>query len=811
MSRFITLIIFSFLSTGVWAQQGSIRGFVKNEKGEALASSTVTIEGAKLSTLTSDQGEFQFQHIKPGNYRLLVTMIGYDLGGKKITVSAGQETVVEFKLAEGSLELQTVEITGRKENTYRNTQSFLATKTATALKDVPQAVSYVTKELMQDQQAFRMGDVVKNISGVNSFSGYDDYTLRGFRSNTMLLNGLKVAASFWNQPLLVNMERVEVIKGPAAALFGNTDPGGTINRVTKKPLDVDRKTFAFTVGSFQTYRGTMDITGPINESKTVLYRVNAGYENTETFKTNLGSESFIVSPSISFAPNEKTSVNLDLVFAHTNSKLYRGQPIFGASAGTDLYSTPISFTIGRASDYQKEKNFSATVSVSHKFSESFSVNFSYLKFLYNENLMEHRTSNSYAVDSAGKEISTLMQMQTIRRISKNYNDNLTSYAVKKFRTGPLDHQLLIGYDYNQFSVPVGGSSETARGYKLKNGTVANTYNKAKKDDYVLDSKGNPVPNVPHFDLVNPDYSMANTSAYITTSTATAPARSLSHGIYIQDQIKWNRWSLLLGLRKEFFVDKFNFEKANEQDVRQESLIPRIGLVYSLTRDINLYATWVEGFMPQATASMTNPRAGGPFSPLVSRMYEAGAKGDFLRGRLSATVAVYHLEQNNVLVNAANPTNPDSLLQRGQDRGRGVELDINGRITNDLFISANYAYSKTIIAKSTIKEQEGRIKENAPLHQGGIWAKYQVSDGKLKGFGIGAGSNFVTKRNTFSTVLTLPGYVILDAAVYYRFEKVQLAVNFNNILDKTHWEGGYDFNRLFPGAPRNFLATISYTL
>lgn len=811
MTKSFTIVFFLLIAAGVMAQQGSIRGVVKSEKGETLQAATVQIEGTKQIALTNEAGVFSFQNVQPGNYKLLITIIGYDLAVKKVTVTAGDEASVDVKLSEGSLELQTVEITGRKENTYRNSQSFLATKTATALKDVPQAVSYVTKELMQDQQAFRMGDVVKNISGVNSFSGYDDYTLRGFRSNTMLLNGLKVAASFWNQPLLVNIERVEVIKGPAAALFGNTDPGGTINRVTKKPLDVDRKTFAFTVGSFQTYRGTMDITGAVNDSKTVLYRINAGYENTETFKTNLGSESFILSPSISFAPNEKTSVNLDLVFANTNAKLYRGQPIFGATAGTDLYSTPISFSIGRASDYQKEKNFSATVSVTHKFSESFSINFSYLKFLYNENLMEHRTSNSYAVDSAGKEIPTLMQMQTIRRLSKTYNDNLTSYAVKKFNTGPLNHQLLIGYDYNQFSVPVGGSSETARGYKLKNGNVANTYNKAKKDDYLLDGKGNPVPNVPHFDLVNPDYSMANTATYITTSTATAPARSLSHGIYIQDQIKWNRWSLLLGLRKEFYEDKFNFEKATEQDVRQESLIPRIGLVYSLTRDINLYATWVEGFMPQATASMTNPRAGGPFSPLVSRMYEAGAKADLVRGRVSATVAVYHLEQNNVLVNASNPTNPDSLLQRGQDRGRGIEVDINGRVTNDLFISANYAYGKTIIAKSTIKAQEGRLKENAPLHQGGIWAKYQVSDGKMKGLGIGAGSNFVTKRNTFSTILELPGYVIVDAALYYKFEKVQLSVNFNNIFDKIHWEGGYDFNRLFPGAPRNFLATISYTL
>ena len=810
MNKTILTLQLCLISGLLAAQTGSIHGRVINRQGEKLPSVTVQLIPAGLTVVTNESGNYYFEKIAAGNYSLSVSAVGFSAVSRSITVRAGKETVVNFELELSSRELQSVEITGRKENTYRNSQSFLATKTATALKDVPQAVSYVTKELMQDQQAFRTGDIVKNISGVNQFSGYDDFTLRGFRSRTQLLNGLKTVVGFWNQPLLVNVERVEVIKGPAAALFGKTDPGGTVNRVTKKPLDVARKNFSFTVGSFQTYRTTMDLTGPLNEDKTILYRMNLGYEKSETFKTNQGTENIILGPSLSFAPNDKTSVNLDLVFALTNTKLYRGQPIFGASAGANLNSTPISFTIGKANDYLQEKNFSATVSVSHKFSESFSFNCSYLRFMYNEDLMEHRTSNSYAVDSAGNEIPTKMQMLTIHRKSIDYNDNLTSYFVKQFNTGPLQHRLLFGFDYDQYSIPVGGSSETARGYRLKNGGVANTYNKSKKDDYILDSDGNPVPNVPHFDLVNPDYSIANTSGYITASTVIAPARSFSYGVYMQDQVKWNRLSLLFGLRREFYSDKFNYQKNNEQNIRQDTWIPRVGLVYSVTPAVNLYATWVQGFVPQNISSMTNPAAGGPFDPLISRLYEIGAKGDFLQGRLSATLALYHLEQNNVLVNANDPVKPDLLLQRGQERGRGIEIDINGQVSNNLFISANYTYSKTIISKNTDKTLEGLLKENAPLQQGGIWMKYQVMNGTWKGLGIGAGSNFVTERRTFSDILKLPGYVVADAAVYYRFDKVQLSVNLNNIFDKTYWTGGYDFNRLFPGAPRNFLATIAYT-
>lgn len=708
-------------------------------------------------------------------------------------------------------QLQTVEVTGRKDNSYKNERSFSATKIEMAVKDVPQAISTVTKELMQDQQAFRMGDVVKNVSGVNQFSGYDDFTLRGFRSNTQLLNGLRTITGFWSMPLLVNIERVEVIKGPAAALFGNTDPGGTINSVTKKPLDVSRKIFGFSVGSFQTYRGTIDMTGPLNDEKTVLYRLNLGYENSETFKTNMGTENIVISPSLSFAPTNKTRVNLDLVYSLSNGKLYRGQPIFGAAAGTQLGSTPISFTIGKANDYQKEKYFSSNISLSHQFTQNFSFNISYLKYQWNENLMEHRTSNAYAVDSAGKELPTLMQMTTIRRLSKNYNDNMTAYFVSRFNTGVLEHQLLVGYDFNQFSVPVGGSSETARGgYRLKNGTVGN-YVKANKDNFILDANGNPVPNVPHFNLVNPDYSIATVSGYITTSTATAAAKNMAHGIYLQDNIKWNKFSLLIGLRKEFYKDKFNFKKPAEQQVEQNSFIPRIGLVYNLTPQINVYGLFVQGFMPQSTSTIVNPNVGGPFEPLTSRMYEGGAKADLLNGKLGATIALYHLEQNNVLVNANDPANPERLEQRGQERGRGIEVDVNGRILDNLSISANYTYSETQITRSADPKLVGKLKENAPRQQGGLWVKYAFRNGNLKGLGAAAGGNFVGGRRTFSDILQLPGYAVGNAAVYYHFDKIQLSVNINNIFDKVHWIGGYDFNRLFPGAPRNIQATIYYTL
>src|SRR5690606_19711596 len=309
------------------------------------------------------------------------------------------------------------------------------TKTETPIRFVPQAISYVTKEVIDDQQAFKTSDIIKNISGVNVFSFYNnDFTLRGYRASNALINGLRNPTGSWSQSLLPNVERIEVIKGPASALFANTDPGGTVNTVTKKPLDVNRRSINFATGSYNTFRMASDFTGPMNNEKTLLYRLNLAYQNGQSFRVLQGGEDLVIAPSISFIPTDRTQLNVDFVYSKTKSRLDRGQPIFGATAGTDLYSTPISFAIGKENDYANELSLYTTASLQHKFTDNISFNASYMKFLYDEDLLEHRTSNRYAVDADGVEIPTLMEMQTIRRKRKNYNDNITLYLVNDFST-----------------------------------------------------------------------------------------------------------------------------------------------------------------------------------------------------------------------------------------------------------------------------------------------------------------------------------------------------------------------------------------
>jgi len=184
--------------------------------------------------------------------------------------------------------------------------------------------------------------------------------------------------------------------------------------------------------------------------------------------------------------------------------------------------------------------------------------------------------------------------------------------------------------------------------------------------------------------------------------------------------------------------------------------------------------------------------------------------EFLSGNFSVNLAGYQIEQNNILINAGDEGNPDRLRQIGQQRARGVELDVYGRVLPTLSLTANFAYNETIITESDIEEEKGRLLPNAPKVQTGLWAKYVFTTPVLRGVGIGLGSHYVGVRNTFNTLLELPSYVIVDAALYYNVDKFKLSLNLNNLFDKTHWVGGYDFNRLYPGAPRNFLAGVAYT-
>ncbi|MGO1650286.1 MAG: TonB-dependent siderophore receptor, partial [Sphingobacterium sp.] len=670
----------SLLTSVAFAQNHRIEGQVTDRAGQPLQGVTIRLEDGTHQDISDREGRFALEQLASGPHRIRLSFLGYQTRFVPFALPRNTNEPLSIRLAQEEAILQTVEIVGRAEQSYKNATSFAGSRTETLIKEDPQAISYVTKEVMEDQQAFKPGDILKNISGVNSFSYYNnDISIRGFRSGGALINGLRNPTSSWSQSLLANVERVEVIKGPASILYGDSDPGGTVNTVTKKPLVENRKSIDFATGSFNTLRLKSDFTGPMNEQKTLLYRLNLAYQNAESFRVLQGGEDLLIAPSISFLPSDRTRVNFDFVYSKSKSKLDRGQPLFGATAGTDLNSTPISFAIAKQNDFLDELNLNATLSIQHRLTDQISLNASYMKFLYDEDLLEHRTSR-YAVDEAGAEIPTLMGMQTIRRKRKIYNDNLSVYLASHLKTGAIEHRLTFGYDYDQNVAPVGGSNYNAVGYRNADNTgFINDYDPTRPEDYLI-VEGAPVPNVPHFDLANPDYSISEISGYFNVSSPQPVAKIFQHGIYLQDQLKWGRFRATLSVRQGFYTSVENYQKAEEKLVQQSKFIPRVGLLYMPIPELSVYANYAQGYQPQSASIIADPdRYGGPFDPLTSVSYEIGAKSELLSNLLAINLAVYHIEKNNILMNANDGDNPDLLRQLGQQRSRGVEIDVNGQI------------------------------------------------------------------------------------------------------------------------------------
>ncbi|CAG5070208.1 Metal-pseudopaline receptor CntO [Dyadobacter sp. CECT 9623] len=823
--RIPSLLFFFILTSFVArAQTGTIKGQIKTAAGTPAEYINIILKGTGKGTVTSSTGEFEFNALADGTYQLIGTGVGIKRIDQTVSLKSGEIVNLELTAAESAEELQTLEILGRKETTYKNDLSFIASKTATPIKEVPQAISYITKEVMRDQGTFLMGDAVKNMSGVNQFTFYDDLTIRGFRMNggstTQLVNGLRTFSGFWKQPPVNYLERVEVIKGAASALYGNTSPGGTINRVTKKPLDTPQKSLSFTTGSYNTLRMLADFTGPMNEKKTLLYRLNVGYNNAQSFRNLQFDKNIIVAPSVSFLPTEKTRINFDMVYNRSNSRLDRGQSV----KGNDLYSSSIKTSLNAVNDYLNEETYLITTSLNHQFTQYTSFNIAYLRTGYTEDLLEHRSSNVNAVDSAGAPIQNLVARQVFVRKTKSFMDNVSLFFNHNFNTGIAEHKLVAGYDYIQSSTPKGSGQQTANGYLLKAGGAA-AYNAKQPERFVFYNytengvtRSIPKPNISHYDLTLQNNNLEDPTKYtynVVTNASTTPVMYQLHGLYLQEQLKINRLQILLGLRYDTYIDKKNYTKNDETNVTQHALLPRIGAVYTLTNNVNIYGTYTKGYNPQDAVVQSDPLSGGPFDPIRSSLAEAGLKTEWLDGRLTANASFYQIVQTNTLYSANAVDNPNLMQQIGEEKAKGVEFDVTGNILPNWNLIVAYSYNDAKITDAGSRAADQVLvnlqKPNAPKNQGSIWTKYTFVNAGLNGLGLGLGSNYVGERNlSINNAQIVPAYTLLNAAIYYKIDKFQFQVNLNNVTNKTYWVGGYDYLRLFPGTPRNFLATIAYT-
>ena len=794
-----------------------IRGLITDNNGNPISEATITVKGQKRAVRTKANGCYTLSELPNGETTIVVHAIGYAAQQRTLKLTNKSYQGVDFVLQERSDALPTVDVMGRREQSYKNSVSFVGTKTATALKDVPQSINYVTKELILDQGAITVNDVVRNMSGVNPYSFYNDFSIRGFRAtgnrnSGNLVNGMRTQTSLWRQSSLANIERVEVIKGPASALFGNAAPGGVINRVTKKPLDVARQSVTLTTGSFGTTRAYTDFTGPLNDKKTLLYRLNLGYENTDGFRDLQGLTSYIVAPSFTYRASKQTQLNIDMTYVNHQGKLDRGVAVFGDGS---LFSRPISATQSAANDYLRENSVNLSFALSHRLAQGLLFNSTYLFSSYDEDLLEHSQDNAFVKKADGKDNPSLVLMRVTQRQRHFRNNNFNNYLTWDVTTGAMKHKLLVGYDHFNTQLAPGSSYIEAGGYLLSKGGTAKTFNVKKSSDYLLDENKNPRTNVPAFDLnSSAGNRYQDISKYIYESKDVKPSDQYTNGVYLQEQLTWHKLQLLLGARMEWFTDVTQNKNGSESKTHQHAFTPRVGLVYSVVPSTNVYATWIRGFEPQSVAVQSNPGSGGPFDPVESELWEMGAKGEYLNKRLSVTTALFSLRQKNTLYNAGVSGQPDLMVPIGEELSRGVEFDVSGRILPYWSIMANYAFNVAEISKAPEGTKDLNLQRpGTPRHSANLWTKFIVPTGLLRNLGIGVGLNGVSERKgqvgRRENVVAYPGYALLNLALYYKVQEVQIQVNLNNALNKQYYISGYDRLRSFPGAPRNINLTINY--
>jgi tonB-dependent siderophore receptor len=682
--------------------------------------------------------------------------------------------------------LQTVEIIGRARKDYNSDYSFSASKIALKNMEVPQAITTVTKELIADKGVTRLGDVVKNVSGVTQTSFYNNYAIRGVTQQasyreSRLMNGMVTSHIFFSQPMMMNVERVEVIKGPASMTFSSTDAGGSINIITKKPLKTDRKEVSLSVGSYQTVVGALDFTGPLNKSKTLLYRLNLGYENGKSFRDLQFKKAYMIAPTIAYVPNEKTNISFEFVMSNNSNRLDRGQPIFKANPGDRpaLTSTPITYAIGAINDINKTLDLNFMGNLTHKFTDNLSINMAYMKHIWNEDLTELRTDNNFGKDPHGVIQRDKVQLRYVQRNSNFFTDNFNAYLNYDWKLGEnFKNKSVLGYDLVMFEVGHGGTN-TVR-------------------DYTGDKNaGTLTPRIPHWDLTKEgQYRVMYPGFYQPQARRmqeTTPMYFSTNSAYFMNQMElWNRLIFNIGLRQEWYTDKNFYKRKNEEIVKQNKFLVRAGLMYKATKNINAYASYIEGFQMQTDAYLgydgfrrdmnTGQYVREAFKPKTTRMYEFGAKTEWLEGKLHASIAYYDIKQNNILTyddTVYNGAVDELMTEGGTERNKGLEIDVMGRILPNWLVNAGYAYNDS---KVTDQKRGTYRKDNAPKHTFNLWTRFDVKEGFFKNLGVGAGLNYSAEKISWQEPdLVLPDYTIVDAAVYYKIKDMQLSFNINNIF------------------------------
>lgn len=659
-------------------------------------------------------------------------------------------------------------VTGEQiEDNYSVPDASTATRTNTRTLDTPQSVQVVPQQVLEDQQILRVDDALRNVSGI---TGSLDYTsdaninIRGFNAadgfsnGSVLQDGFRINSNFSTEDT-ANVERVEVIKGPSSVLYGQSDPGGIINLVSKRPLAFPFYEVEVQGGSFGLFRPSVDLSGPLAEDGSLSYRLNAAYQIEDDFRDfDVDRERFLVAPVLSWDISDRTNLTLLLEYNQERTP---------ANAGTLAFEDGVldirDRIVGEPDDFFRNRFLSVGYDLTHQFNEDWTLNhgFRYVN-------QDYRTvlTLPVAFDETTGEVTRFFAERDLLTNDYTFQTNV----VGEFETGSVQHQLLAGIDLN--------------------------FNRL--DELTKFDTSTPTP----LNIFDPVYgavdrpNLDDLEPFPGLDSETNQA-----GVYLQDQITLSDQFILVGSLRYDIVNQINLSADNPNRLDQ-ALSPRMGVVYQPVENISLYANYSQSFN-QNSGQTAN---GNPLEAERGRGYEVGAKGEF--GDISATLAYFDITKENV--STTDPENLFFTVATGEQRSQGVELDVAGEILPGWNIIANYAYIDARITEDETNPVGNRL-FNSPQNSANLWTTYEIQTGDLQGLSFGMGVNYVGSRfgdqaNSFK----VDDYFLTNAALFYKREEWKFGLNFNNLFD-TNYISSTGNSRTFGnvvGTPFSIVGSVS---
>jgi iron complex outermembrane recepter protein len=686
----------------------------------------------------------------------------------------------------GTIALETVTVEGGREradgpvNGIVARQSATGTKTDTPLIETPQSISVVTGDQITEQAAQTPSEALRYVPGVQveRFGGdprYDWIKIRGFDA-VEYLDGLQLPRATYATPRYetYGIERIEVLKGPASVLYGQNPPGGLVNFVSKKPLDESSREVRFQVGNYGRLQAAFDLTGPVTEDKTLLYRLVGLGRISDTVVDFVDDDRAFIAPSLTWRPSESTSLTLLGYYIKDDSKSLQFLPSQGILLPNPYGKISRETFLGEPGyDNFSRRQFGIGYQFEHKFDNDVTIR---------QNLRYSGTDVALPVIRGFGFVSqngVPVDYRTVNRRVVRFDDNVTGFTVDNqlqwdVATGPLSHTFLFGLDYRRFNVD----------YQARNGVG------------------------PTLDIFAPVYGQPFAAPPLTVSNT----QELSQvGLYAQDQIKFDRFVLMLSGRNDWAdTSTLNRLVARRSTQDDSEFTGRVGLLYNFDNGIAPYVSYATSFQPTIGTSF----AGTPFEPTTGEQIEAGIKYQPLDTNALFTVSAYNLTQQNALI--PDTLNPGFQVQQGEVRVRGLEFESKVGLADGLDLIASYAFTDSEITRGAPVVVGNEIPVT-PRNQAAAWLNYAFQGGPLEGLSIGAGVRFFGNHfGDQANTLRIPSYTLVDAAIRYDFGKLnpklagaELALNVSNLFDNEYVSTCGDLNTCYWGNPRTVLATLSY--